>query len=410
MGLVTRRRLLTLAGLSAAGLVGARLALPSLLRRPPPKELDGETAEFVEHLLHGIDRSRMWDIHAHVFGLGDGGTGCSVSHRSLSQLHVFERARFDAFLAVAGVDPDAPDRDGQYVERLLALHRLGNPAGRLVILAFDHVVSEQGVVQPTDGPYHTPDEHVLSLAEQHPDLEAGVSIHPYREDAVERLEAAVARGARLVKWLPAAMRIDPASPLCDPFYAALARLRTPLLTHAGAEGAVAADAQEFGNPLRLRRPLEAGVRVIVAHCAGLGTHPDLDEPEEPRKRRRASKLFLRLMEEPQWERQLFGGLSAVTQVNRSGTALADLLRARHLHHRFVNGSDYPLPAVDPLVSTWHLQHQGYLDARQRRLCNQVFEANPLLFDTVVKRCLTLRERGRELRFSPTVFETQWLFG
>ncbi|GJM21531.1 MAG: hypothetical protein DHS20C15_14460 [Planctomycetota bacterium] len=409
MGFVTRRRLLTFAGLSALGVVGARAALPSMLRRPPPRELDAETAEFVERLLEGIDRSRIWDIHTHLFGLGDDATGCTVSHRSLSHLHVLERARFDSFLAVAGVDLNAPHRDEQYLQRLLALHRLGNPAGRLVLLAFDHVVDEQGEVQHVLGPYHTPDEYVLSVCASHPELEAGVSIHPYRLDAVQRLEAAVARGARLVKWLPAAMRIDPASPLCDPFYDALARLRTPLLTHAGSEAAVSADAQEFGNPLRLRRPLEAGVRVIVAHCAGLGTHPDLDEALEPRKHRRASKLFLRLMNEPQWEGQLFGGLSAVTQVNRSGTALAELLRARHLHHRLLNGSDYPLPAVDPLVSTWQLQYKGYLDARERRLCNQVFEANPLLFDLVLKRCLKLREGGRELRFSPTVFETDWVF-
>jgi hypothetical protein len=34
--------------------------------------------------------------------------------------------------------------------------------------------------------------------------------------------------------------------------------------------------EDFGNPLRLRRPLEQGVRVLVAHCASLGSGLDLD--------------------------------------------------------------------------------------------------------------------------------------
>ena len=54
-----------------------------------------------------------------------------------------------------------------------------------------------------------------------------------------------------------------------------------LLTHAGEEQAVEAEEdQELGNPLRLRRALDAGVQVIVAHCASLGTGLDLDEERE----------------------------------------------------------------------------------------------------------------------------------
>lgn len=409
MGPFTRRRLLILAGTVAAGVVGARLALPGWLRRPPPRVLEGEVRDFVDRLLEGIDRRRMWDVHAHVFGLGDGDTGCEVSYRSLSWLHPVENARFETFLAASGVDLAGDRRDQQYVERLLALHRLGNPEGRLVLLAFDRVVDEQGREDALASAYYTPNEYVLQLAERHPDVEAAVSIHPYRSDAVERLEAAAARGARQVKWLPAAMGIDPASELCDPFYEALARLRIPLLTHAGAEAAVANQDDAFGNPLRLRRPLEHGVRVVVAHCAGTGSYPDLDEPERARPTLPASDLFFRLMDESRYEQNLFGGLSAITQVNRAGSPLRRVLRARHLQHRMVNGSDYPLPAIDPLISTWQLERLGLLEPRERRLCNAVFEANPLLFDVVVKRCLALREDGRELRLSPTVFETDWLY-
>jgi len=90
---------------------------------------------------------------------------------------------------------------------------------------------------------------------------------------------AVVVPARGVKWLPAAMGIDPGSPLCDRFYGALARLRLPLITHAGLERAVmGTDVQDYGNPLRLRRALDVADALadltnpprIVSVFAGLG--------------------------------------------------------------------------------------------------------------------------------------------
>jgi len=67
-----------------------------------------------------------------------------------------------------------------------------------------------------------------------------------------------------------------------------------LLSHAGEEQAVEAEEhQELGNPLRLRRALDRGVRVIVAHCASLGEGKDLDDPEGASAD--SFDLFLRLL-------------------------------------------------------------------------------------------------------------------
>jgi len=86
-----------------------------------------------------------------------------------------------------------------------------------------------------------------------------------------------------VKWLPSAMGIDPSSPLCDRFCAAPAAQGLLLISHAGEEKAVHGAAQQAsGNPLRLRRTLDHGVRVVVAHCSSLGDTVDLDRgPEGP---------------------------------------------------------------------------------------------------------------------------------
>ena len=54
-----------------------------------------------------------------------------------------------------------------------------------------------------------------------------------------------------------------------------------LIAHGGLERAVLGrEAHDFGNPLRLRRALDAGVRVVVAHCASMGEDRDLDQRRE----------------------------------------------------------------------------------------------------------------------------------
>jgi len=188
----------------------------------------------------------------------------------------------------------------------------------------------------------------------------------------------------------------------------MAALGLRLLTHVGLERAVvSAHDQENGNPLRLRRALDAGVTVLAAHCASQGKSLDLDASAQPELE--SFDLFLRLMGEKQYEGRLFGEISTLTQVNRSGRPLREMLAARELHPRLVNGSDYPLPAIDPLYSTLQLVRRGYLDADQRRLLNEIFDANPLLFDYVLKREVGVQGEGGMQRFAPVVFESARVF-
>lgn len=403
----TRRELLALAGLGGAGLVGLRCALPGLLRPGPVRpraELSPAARALVERCFADVDPALVWDAHVHVVGLGTGGSGCAVGADMRSHLHPVQRLQFDVYLAASGVT-DLERADEEYLERALALQRAANPAGRAVLLAFDRHVAPDGREVPERSPFYTPDAYVLRAAAAHAEAEACASVHPYRRDALERLEIARAGGAVAVKWLPNAMGIDPADRRCDAYYERLLELGLPLLTHTGLERAVhAADAQRLGNPLRLRRPLDAGVRVIMAHCATLGEDEDLDAGAAGREVA-SFELFLRLMAEERYVGLAYGELSAVTLVNRSPDVLRRLVTARELHARLVNGSDYPLPAIDPLVSTRRLVAQGFLTAEERRLANEVFEANPLLFDYVVKRLLAVREGGREQRFAPAAFES-----
>jgi mannonate dehydratase len=405
----TRRRFLALAGAGAVGAVALRFAFPWWLRPGPPRAVEGEALELVERCFAGLDRSRIWDSHVHVIGLGSGGTGCSINPEMQSHLHPIKRLQYDAYTASIGMTDEAT-ADADYIDRLLTLHRLANPDGRLLLLAFDHFVDESGQERPGESAFHTPNDYVLKLAATHEPFLAVASVHPYRADALDRLDAAAAQGAVAVKWLPNSMGIDPASARCDAFYERLATLGLPLITHGGREYAVeGGHGQELGNPLRLRRALDAGVRVVVAHCASFGDNLDLDAPAAERKELAAFDLFVRLLQEKQYEQTLFADISALNQVNRSGRALREMIKLPEFHPRLVSGSDFPLPCLGFLFSTRALHLRGYLTADEKRLCDEIHDANPLLFDFAVKRSLEVEEGGTVHRFADSVFQTDWLF-
>ncbi len=405
-----RRRLLKLALAGLGGLAALRFGLPWWWRVGPPRALEPEVGAWVEGKLAGLDLSAVWDTHCHVVGVGAGGSGCWVNPEMLSHANPWRRLQFDCYLAGAGISLGG-DPDAEYLERLLALHRLANPAGKLVAFAFDYHIDDAGREVPEASTFFVPDEYVLRLAAEHDDLVACASVHPYRTDALARLDAAVAAGAVAVKWLPNAMGIDPASPRCDAFYARLVHHGIPLITHAGHESAVHADEhQEYGNPLRIRSALDAGVKVCMAHCGSLGEMRDLDAGKTGGERKRESfELFLRVFREPRWAERFFADISAVTFVNRADVVLRELLVAEDLHPRLVNGTDYPVVAVDPVISTRMLAMDGLLSDEDRSMCERVFEANPLLFDLVLKRSLRLQADGVTHRFADAVFETRRLF-
>ena len=190
-------------------------------------------------------------------------------------------------------------------------------------------------------------------------------------------------------------------PKLVPFYRKMAELDVALLTHVGKEYAVEASGdQALGNPLFLRGPLDSGVKVIAAHCASLGKSRDLDDPKQPKIDN--FDLFMRLMDEPRYDGLLFGEISAITQSNRLPDVLRELLDRPDLHHRLVNGSDYPLPAVNVLVSTRRLVRHGFITPSQREALNTIYEFNPLLFDFVLKRTVSHPDTGQ--KFASSVFE------
>ena len=77
-----------------------------------------------------------------------------------------------------------------------------------------------------------------------------------------------------------------------------------------------------------------------------------------------------------------------------------MLARTDLHGRLVNGSDYPLPAINLLVRTGKLESLGLVTAADRALLNEIDRHNPLAFDFAIKR--TVRAQGTG--FADAVFQ------
>lgn len=394
-----------LAAALASGCSSLADALGGASSRDPaamPAALSPEARALLDRAYADVDPRKLLDYHVHLLGTGEGGSGCYVNERMRSWRHPLERARFLVYRSAARIT-DEEKAESQYLERLSALAR-GQP-GRFVLLAFDENRGRNGRVDREKTQFHVPDDYAMAVAAREPGrFIAACSIHPYDPDAIARLERCAARGVRIVKWLPNAMGIDPADARAGPFYKRMRELDMILLSHVGREGAVdAGDGQHLGHPLRLEWPLAAGVKVIAAHFAG---HGEEEYPDHETRRRTPSwQILLRMMEMPHWNGLLFADISAVTQANRTPEPLATLLRRQDLHARLVNGSDYPLPAVNVLIRTSSLVAQGFITEAERRALNEIYELNPLVFDYVLKRTVRARDPdGREYRFSPAVFQ------
>jgi len=356
--------------------------------------------ELLQEAWEGINPALYRDIHTHLIGTGDSNSGIWINPNLRSIWHPIQNIQFSFYLN-ASCTEENNNVDKNYVKKLYSLMQDFPKGAKAMLLAFEHHYDSDGNINLGNSPFHTPNKYAEQIAHKHSNRFEWIgSIHPYKYDAVEKLTSAINRGAKAIKWLPPAMNIDPSSEKCDDFYQVLAKHKVPLLCHAGDEHAVdAGELQKLGNPLLLRRALDHGVKVIIAHCATIGSNADLDKgkngPEIENFR-----LFGRLMSEYKYDNLVFGDISAITQINRSQKALEYVVSHDDWHHRLVQGSDYPLPGVMPVFSPQTMVDRGYLSTTKAKFISDVRKYNPMLFDFLFKRFINIK--GKQL--SHSVFE------
>ena len=371
-------------------------------KNPDMVDLGWKAEELIERAFIDIPEGKFIDCHTHIMGLGANGTGCWMNPDILSWKQPIDHFKTMIYINCSGIE-NMENADQEYLNRFIRLVDDFPYGGRFMLLALDKVYNKDGSENLKDTKFYVPNEYIYKLYQADPErFIPCISVHPYRKDATDELEKWAKRGVRAVKWLPNSMGMDPSDDLCEPFYEKMREHDMVLLGHAGEESAIEViKFKQYGNPLLFRKPLEMGVKVIMAHCASLGTGIDIESSfKKPTK---YYKLFLRLMEEKKYEGLLFADISAMTQINRMGMPLRTMLKRKDLHHRLINGSDYPLPAANAVISTNLFTALGFITKKEREGLNQIYKRNPLLFDFVLKRCLK-DPLNHDYKFSAGIFQ------
>lgn len=316
------------------------------------------------------------DVHVHLAGAGDEGSGCWLSPEFR------RRSTFRLLRWWYGVREGAGGSLDAEWARSIAGKVRESELDRAVALGFDGVYDGAGRVDLDRSQMIVPPAWVLEACRRHPDaLLPGPSINPRRRDATERLEEVIEGGAVLIKWLPAAQAIDPGDRRNAPFYRRLAESGVALLVHSGGgEMTFAEIAPDLKDVRLLELPLQEGVTVICAH-SGVPVHLSRDEDQLPLIREMLNRF-------PNLWLDNSGMANPSRFAHLARLALDEEFGARTLY-----GSDYPVPSL-PIYYPRRLGIRGMVRLQRER--------NPFDRDVGIKRALgypdlTLTRAGDVLR-------------
>lgn len=325
----------------------------------------------------------------------------------------------------------------QYLKRILDLAVAADLGGTYYLYAFDYRFDPPAGKPPPPGlqpsrdrsDLYVSNDYAIAVAEcltglakhmadthglRAPSFKPVASVHPHRPHALTELHRIAELGVRHLKWLPPAQHIDPADPRLETFYRAMASRGIALLSHTGKEHTlrVADGDEDLGNPLRLRRALDAGVTVVMLHAGREGEEEsNTSHSGAPRS---YFERFLEMMREPAYRGRLFGEISVLPYVGTEDK-LAVIFADPDLRCRMLDGSDYPTPALNivRMLSTelfeasgplrWSAAEQVSTLRARRDGLDTIRRQNPLLYDFVLKRSLRFRIHGRLESLPDAVF-------
>lgn len=368
----------------------------------PNRKLSVQAQKLIDKSFENINLSKLEDFHAHSLGLPNVKNKIWINPKLKSLWHPKFYFKYKVYLAASGVRGSKMPVNTQIINQLISLALQDKRYGKIRVLAFDYNYLLNGKKDLSNSTFYLPNNYVWKIYKKYPKIVIPVmSIHPYKKTALKELKYWGERGIKTIKWLPNAQNINPSLKRLDSYYRLLKKYNISLLTHTGEEQAIEAEnAQHLGNPLFLRRALNAGVKVVMAHFASMGKCKDLDSVTAIKKD--CFLLAMRLFKNKKYVSNLFADISAVTIFTHVNSNLEALLDYQGFHHRLVNGSDYPLPAIDYLYKTAQLVKLGYLTKKKAKLLDEIYKYNPLLFDFALKRNIASPKLGK--KFLPSAFE------
>ncbi len=317
------------------------------------------------------------DCHVHLVGNGSQGSGCWLRPRGIYHL------LYHYMLRELGLPRSAMkgDLDQFYLERMLKEIR-GSSVEAAVVLAMDDIYDAKGQVMEGQGTFYVPNDYILRLSREHPEIIPAVSIHPSRLDAMDELEKCIEGGAAVLKLLPNVHGVDYRERRHEKFWQRLAEAGIPLLTHTGSEHTLPVLNARLADPERLEFPLECGVTVIAAHGATKNTPLDPD----------GLTPLLELMKRFP---RLYSDTSAFNAPLRA--KYYQRILKSEWRERFLHGSDYPVPVMALWPRLW-----GEIDRKSQKAVDAI--PNSMERDLQIKRILGFEEE-HFTRFSQLLRKT-----
>lgn len=268
---------------------------------------------------------RRLDIHVHLFGTGDAGSGCRLS-KTITGGFLFRW--LVRRLRLRG---RAETIDEGYV---LALVEQVKSSGldKALILAQDAVCDPRGQPDWERTQFYVPNDYVFRVVDRYPRLFVPcVSVNPDRTDAIAELERCAEKGARLLKIHPPTQGVDLADRKHAAFFRRCARLKVVVMVHTGHEHSAPVVDKMLGDPRKLELALDSGCTVVACHC---GTGWPQDRPD-------MLPAFLCMARR---YRRLWGDTAVLGSVGRVRD-FRRLLAERDITTRLLHGSDFPFPAT-----------------------------------------------------------------
>ncbi|MEW5806859.1 MAG: amidohydrolase family protein [Acidobacteriota bacterium] len=287
------------------------------------------------------------DIHVHVYGRGDGGTGCFMRGKFYQSLLIPFLKLYHGIYGREFRD----NLDAMYIGMIF--QKLGESPSieGAVLLAHDRIYRHDGAIDPRTHLF-TPNDYVLALVRDQERLFeevlkknnmkimtemnkkrvfAGVSVHPDRKEAIDEIHRCKEQGAVLIKLLPDSQNFDPMNKKYKEYYETLHRLSLPMLVHTGGEHILRTLNKEYRNPERLKLPLDCGVTVIAAHCGMKSGIADRD--------------FFENFSSMVGSHDHFYGDTAALLIPTRRRPLKKLLKNDTHFKKLVHGSDIPVPSI-----------------------------------------------------------------
>jgi hypothetical protein len=267
----------------------------------------------------------LLDIHVHLFGIGEGGTGCRMSDKIKGGF------QFKFLVSALQLREKGKTLDERY-EQVLAEQVKQSGLSKAAILGQDAVYDRHGQPDWDRTSFYVPNDHVFAVVARHPEIMIPCpSINPDRADALQELARCHEKGARLFKIHPPTQGVDVADRKHAKFFRRCTELDMAVLVHTGHEHSAPVIDKDLAGPRRLEFALDQGCTIVACHA---GTGWTTDTPDQLPEFQALLKRYPKL-----WgDTAVLGTAGRVRDFTR-------LLEDPLARNRLLHGSDFPFPAA-----------------------------------------------------------------